>query len=517
MIPLFLSLAIAATAGGDTATWTGFRNGGSSIAATDNLPTTWSPESGIAWQAELPGYGQSSPVAWRGLAVVTSVEGPMKERCVVTALDIKTGEIRWSRSIEASVQGASNFRVSRAAPTPVIDGRAAYAFFESGDLVAVSHEGQLKWHRSLARDYGSPENHHGLGSSPAQTEELVILDVEHEGPSYLVAIDKATGQTRWKVDRPSGMSWTSPIVVDSVEPVQVIVSSNGAVSGYDAAGGEQLWLLDGVSGNAIPSPTAAGSRVFVGAAVPEFGTEAVAAQSNACLQLGVGEPGYEICWRAEKALCDYASPVVHRGCVYYVNKVGAVFCLDDTTGRSHYARRIAGPCWATPIAAGDHVFFFAKDGTTTVLQAGPDFREVAVNQLWDPKSPPKPSQYVEHSVEPTVERSPGQERSGGMAERLLAGDADGSGTLTPEELSPRMRGIFANVDGNGDGVLDGDEIRKMGEDFRKRRTGSREANRDPIVYGVAAVDGAILVRTGTRLFCVRRAAEASLSSSPSVQ
>ena len=359
------------------------------------------------------------------------------------------------------------------------------------------------WKRSLTKDFGAPENHHGLGSSPAQSEGLLFLNIEHEGPSYLIAIDKATGETCWKVERPSGMSWTSPIVIDSVVSPQVVVSSNGSVDSYDALKGERLWSVGDVSGNAIPSPTALGDRVFVGAAVPEFGSETVAAQSNLCLKLGSRDCPHEILWRAEKALCDYASPVASCDCVYYVNKVGAVYCLDVSTGQRHYVRRIEGPCWATPIAAGGYVFFFAKNGVTTVLEAGPLFREVAVNRLWDPEAPLKPSGYVEYVEERSSQEGP----SGGMAERLLAGDADGSGTLSPEELSPRVRRVFANVDLNKDGVLDSTELRKMGESFRRRRAGSRESNRDPIVYGVAAVDGAFVIRTGTRLFCVRRATE----------
>ncbi len=514
MIRVLFCLAAVLGSEGNDATWTSFRNGGSSVADAENVPTTWSPEEGIAWRSELPGYGQSSPVAWQDTAFVTSVNGPMKERCVVTALDLKSGAIRWSESVEASAGAPSNYRVSRAAPTPTVDRRAVYAFFESGDLIALTHDGRSVWKRSLTREFGPPENHHGLGSSPAQSERLLFLNVEHEGPSYLIAIDKATGETRWKAERPSGMSWTSPIVISSVARPQVVVSSNGSVDGYDALKGDRLWSLGDVGGNAIPSPTAAGDYVFVGAAVPEFGTEMVAAQSSLCLKIGSRDCGYEILWRAEKALCDYASPVVYRNCAYYVNKVGAVYCLDKGTGRRHYVRRIDGPCWATPIAARNHVFFFAKNGVTTVIEAGPESREVAVNRLWDPQTPPKPSLYVEFAGE----RSPQEGQSGGMAERLMAGDADDSGTLSPEEVSPRMQRVFGDVDLNTDGVLDGDEIRKMGESFRKRRAGSRESNRDPIVYGAAAVDGAFLIRTGTRLFCVRRAVEeTSALESPSVR
>lgn len=511
MINLMLSLVAILGADADAVSWTSFRNGGSSSTTAANLPTTWSPQEGIAWQKELPGYGQSSPVVWRDVVFVTSVEGPMKDRCFVTALDAASGARRWSKSIEASAKASSNFRVSRAAPTPLVDRKAVYAFFESGNLIALTHDGQIKWTRSLTKEYGPLENHHGLGSSPAQTEDLMFLNVEHEGPSYLIAIDKATGQNRWKIERKSGMSWTSPIVVGSVLPPQVVISSSGTVDGYDSENGERLWSLGNVGGNTIPSPTAAGRQVFVGASVPEFGSESVAARSNLCLEIREGAAGCEIAWRAEKALCDYASPVVSRDCVYYVNKVGAVYCLDRASGRRHYVRRIKGPCWATPIAADGLVYFFAKNGLTTVINAGPEFREVAVNKLWELENPPKPDDYAE-----TVDRSRSKGApSGGMTQRLLAGDADGNGKLTREEVTPAIRRAFVNVDANQDGVLDGGEIRKMGEDFRKRRAGSRESNRDPIVYGVAATSNTFLIRTGTRLYCVSRdSAEPGSTVSP---
>ena len=104
MTHLLICLTAVLGADGDAATWTSFRNGGSSVTEAENVPITWSPEEGIAWQSELPGYGQSSPVVWEGTAIVTSVDGPMKERCVVTALDVKKGTIRWSESVEASAR-----------------------------------------------------------------------------------------------------------------------------------------------------------------------------------------------------------------------------------------------------------------------------------------------------------------------------------------------------------------------------------------------------------------------------
>lgn len=536
-------LNLAICFGGDLSpsAWTEFRNGGSSI-SSGLLPLTWSPENGIAWQKELPGYGQSSPVIFNGRVFVTSVVGPMKDECQIVCLELETGEQIWEWKRNASSRAASNYMASRAAPTPLVDANGVYAFFESGDFVAINPEGSLKWSRSLTDEFGKFDNNHGLGSSPTQTTELVIVNIEHKGPSYLLAVDKQTGETRWKADRPSGSSWTSPIVVQQEGKEQVIVSSGGSVSGYSTVDGKQMWSFDGISGNSVPSPTVAGPYLYVGARIPEFGSAEEASQSNLCLRLDSSEnPRKEVLWRAKKAVCDYASPVIHADCVYYLNNVGVLYCVDSLTGETQYTERLGTTCWATPVASGEYVYFFGKDGKTIVIKSGPVFSKVATNLLWDPRNAPAPEFYKEHqssghghgssednnpkknsSNAPVAEekqtgegekpetnpaKREGSGRTGGpgggMMATLMKSDLNGDGKISEEELSPDFREMMARIDVNKDKVLDADELKAMEESFRKRRDGSKDSARDPIVYGVAAADGAFVIRTGTRLFCVR--------------
>lgn len=522
--------------------WTEFRNGGSSH-SSGTMPVAWSPESGIAWQKELAGYGQSSPVIFDGRVFVTSVVGPMKDECQITCLDLKTGEQVWVWKKNASARAASNYMASRAAPTPLVDAKGVYGFFESGDFVAINSDGSLKWSRSLTDDFGKFENNHGLGSSPTQTAELLIVNIEHKGPSYLLAVDKQTGETRWKVDRPSGSSWTSPIVVQREGKEQVVVSSGGSVSGYSVVDGKQLWSFEGISGNSVPSPTAVGPYLYVGARIPEFGSAEEASQSNLCLRLDSSEnPQNEVLWRAKKAVCDYASPVIHGDCVYYLNNVGVLYCVDSLTGETQYTERLGTTCWATPVASGENVYFFGKDGKTVVIQGGAKFSKVATNLLWDPRNAPAPEFYKEHQSgghghgssdnagnqqKSPADTSVAQEKQkgsneksetssakgeasgraggpgGGMMATLMKSDANGDGKISEEELSPDVREMMVRIDLNKDKVLDAEELKAMEESFRKRREGSKDSARDPIVYGVAAADGAFVVRTGTRLFCIR--------------
>lgn len=499
--------------------WTGFRNGGASIAAQSQLPVTWSAASGIAWQKELPGYGQSTPVTWRGVVYIAAVEGPKKEKGLLVALDARTGAERWRVGVDCSSGLPSNYMAARAAPTPVVDSRGVYGFFEGGDIVAATHGGELLWRRSLVKEYGEFDNHHGLGSSPAQSDDAVFLHIQHRGPSYLLCLDKQTGKTRWKVERKSTMSWSTPIVAQVGGKPLVIVSAGGEADAYDVASGERIWTLGEMAGNATPSPLFDGQRLFLGAALSDFETASNVAQSNVCL---VWEKDrFQVAWRASRAMCDYASPVVCGQFVYYVNRIGVVYCLDRDSGRELFTQRLPGPCWATPIVQGERVYFFGKGGEATVIRASAKWDQLSQNSLWDPENPPKPESYVEapggHSHGPPGDvngkgassgkgSAGGPGGPGGMAAMILANDKNKDGKVDAAELPESMKRLLKAGDANQDGALDAAEIAKLGEDFRKRREGMQQQSRDPILYGVAAAGDAFFVRTGTRLYCLRDSA-----------
>lgn len=500
-IPL-LTLIVESGAGEN---WSGFRNDGSSVSTAEDIPTRWSPTEGIAWQRELPGYGQSGPLLWEGRLYLTAVEGPTKEKSLVLALDAKSGGTIWSQGIETTTP-AGNYRMkSRAAPTPVVDGTGVYAFFEGGDVVGLSHTGEVKWRRRLTEEYGEFQNGHGLGSSLAQTKDAVIVLIDHSGPSYLLALDKQTGENRWKTARISRSSWTSPVVATLNGREQIVVSSNGTVDGYDPDTGRLIWSVDDVGGNTIPSVAVAGDRVFAGASMSGSGggDGDNAERSSCCIEVTGGEsPTATIAWRSRKAACHYVSPVATDGRVYFVNNAGVVHCLDAATGETLFAERTAGMCWATPVVAGGHVYLFTKDGQTTVLKDGPEFKEVAVNALWDRTHPPAPETYVQHRPE-----SPSGERGNPM-DRLKDADKNQDGKLVKEELPESMQAFFGRLDSNGDGAIDQEELKAASERMSRRGGGGgggsgAESYDDPIVYGVAVGDGAFFVRTGTRAYCIR--------------
>lgn len=342
--------------------WTGFRgNHGNSHTSATNLPLTWSETENIAWVTDLPGYGQSSPVVWDGKIFVTASEGAMKETLVVLCIEVETGEILWTKRFEASHKTERSDAISQAAPTPAVDAQRLYAFFETGDLLALNHQGQKEWHRSLTKEYGPFIGNHGIGSSVAQTDAAVILLIDHSGPSYLLSISKTDGTNLWKHDREKRVSWTSPIISTSADSTEILISSNGIAEAYNAENGERHWYVEGIQKNTVPSPTATDEWVVVGSSQKG---EVLAIARN-----GIGDvTKTHIRWKADAA-SNFGSPLIHRDSVYIVNKAGALSCLNLETGGVLWTTRIGSSTWASPIAAGDTLYFFGKDGDTAMMKA----------------------------------------------------------------------------------------------------------------------------------------------------
>jgi len=336
--------------------WPGFRGKGDSHASASGLPLQWSDDEGVAWRKKLEGYGQSSPVVWGDRVFVTSVQGAEKETLIVSALSVKTGKTLWSKRFDADQKIKSSQMVSRAAPTPVVDAKRLYVFFESGNLMAMGHDGEVVWQRGLSKAYGAFQGNHGIGSSPALTADggLAVL-VDHGGPSYLLCVDAGTGKTRWKADHPQRVSWSSPVYASG----EIIVSSNGFVESHDAVSGKKRWSVDGLEKNTVPSPTLTDDLVIVGTSDR---AHSVAIRRR-------GAQAGRIAWRAEDASTTFCSPLAAGQSVYYVNRAGVVHSVDMKTGKKRWDQRIASSCWASPVLAGDRVYFFGKDGSTTVMQA----------------------------------------------------------------------------------------------------------------------------------------------------
>jgi outer membrane protein assembly factor BamB len=440
---MLFSLLLTASLAGESVpeSWPSFRGRGDSVVASQ-MPSEWNTTENIAWKIDLPGYGQSCPVIWNKTIYLTAVEGEQREKGFVVALDIETCKEKWRHTFEPTQKAKWSFTISRAAPTPCVDNDGVYTFFEGGNVLAFSHDGKLRWERLLVKEYGEIQGGHGLGSSPTQTKENLIILVDHRGPSYLVALDKKTGKNAWKTDREPRGSWTSPVVADRQGKPEVIVSSNGEVAGYDAQSGKLSWRLGDVSGNTLPSASVQGDLILVGGGASRSKSDAPkgTVYSNFCLKLTEkeGKPSYDVRWSGKAGISNYATPLAYRGYAYFVNQVGVLFCYDLKTGKECYSERIDSSCWASPVGAGNNVYFFGKNGITTVVKVSDTFEKVSSNPLWDEAEAKKAAAESKKDI-PAPKKSPNPK-----------GDSGEYG--------------------------------------------------DPILYGVAAADGSLFLRTGRNLF-----------------
>ena len=357
------------------------------------MRTEWTPEA-VKWQAKIAGYGQSMPVIQDSVVFVTSVQGENKDNYSLEAFSINTGKRIWEVSTKNSHPVASTPMVSRSAPTPVVDEKGIYVFYESGDMVAVSLDGKLLWQINLQSMYGNLENEFGLSASPVQTLDSVIVLVDHDGPSYLVAINKADGKEKWRVDRGKRYrSWGSPGIV-RVNGIDVVVcSSAGTIDGYDAATGRQLFTHDEVGGNTAATPIDLGRHQFLVSSLirPSDGPSEFALESNLLAEIISTDDEWrlEVKWIAQDARGSFCSPVASEKFCYFISPQGILYCLDRSSGEELYHERLAcGMCWATPIVHGEYVYLFGKSGQTMTIKDSGHFEVVADdNRVWTEDDP----------------------------------------------------------------------------------------------------------------------------------
>ena len=168
---------------------------------------------------------------------------------------------------------------------------------------------------------------------------------------------------------------------------QIVISSSGTVDGYDPTDGKQLWTYDNVGGNTVPSTIDAGDGSFLVGASPGRNGEASegAKESNLLMKIIASDDGFQpkVLWQSTDATSSFGSPIIYKGNAYYTNRAGVLYCIDATTGETNYTARMADSNWATPVGVGEHIFFFGKDGRTTIVRAGQKKEILDENRLWN--------------------------------------------------------------------------------------------------------------------------------------
>ena len=370
------------------------------VSKTADPPVEWSETQNIRWKVEVPGRGSASPVVWGDRVFVLSAipagttgaashqpRGGLQPRdmhqFVVFALDRATGRVVWQRTAreakphEASHQDNGTWASSSA----FTDGQRVYAFFDSEGLYAYDMDGKLLWEKDLGDK--TMRNEFGEGSTPVLYGNRIVIVWDHQGPSFVVALDKNTGQEVWRSERKEIDSWATPLVVEHDGRAQVVTSGMNRLRSYDLETGKIVWETEGVTMNPIPSPVAADGMVFVTSGFRGNKLKAIRLADARGDLAGTNA----IAWTLDHDTPYVPSPLLYDGILYLLKtNSGILSAYDAKTGNVHYQlqRLESVPnVFASPVAASGRIYIPGREGTTIVLKSGTSYEVLAKNALDD--------------------------------------------------------------------------------------------------------------------------------------
>lgn len=375
---------------GNWAHWRGPTGNG--VAFDASPPTEWSTTKNIRWKVELPRRENSSPIVWDDQVFITAAypldggnggELPTFEFRLL-CFNRDDGSLRWQQtSTIAQPHEDTHSTHGFAGASPCTDGEHVYAHFGSRGLYCYTMDGELVW----KRDFGDMDtlNDFGEGSSPTIEGDRLLVPWDHEGPSALYCLNKHTGEELWKADRDEPTGWATPLVVEHNGGKQVVMNGQNFARSYDLETGKELWRCTGQTVRPVPSPVAADGLVFVGSGFQRSFMGAFRLDGHGDIQ-----GTQHVAWvfnSNDRLMTDMASPLLSNGRIYFhKGKVAMLSCVDSATGKPHYMeKRIDGlgnqQVYASPIAAGGHIYLTAVNGTTTVIKDAPELEIVATNNL----------------------------------------------------------------------------------------------------------------------------------------
>ncbi len=401
---VLLSLAAFACAADNWPAWRGPTNDGIAPGGA-NPPTRWDDFTNIKWKAELPGRGSATPIVWgEQIFIVTAIKtdrvakpdelpkpDPRFEiktdppthfyRFEVLCYDRATGTLNWRKTAAEAVPHEGHHAThSYAAGSPTTDGQRLYVSFGSFGIYAFDLKGELLWKRDLGRLHTRLA--WGEAVTPVIHVDTLLLNWDQEADSKLIALEAATGKTKWQIDRAEKTSWNTPFVVKHGSRTQVIVNGTTRARAYDLADGKVIWEVGGMTVNAIPSPLVANDVAYIVSGYR--GSAAVAVSLDASGDLGTSG---KVLWRYGKGTPYVPSPLLYDGRIYMTQANTQILTvLDAKTGKVIVeGERLpkATSFYASPIAAGGRVYFVDREGTTVVLAAGEKAEVLSTNKLSD--------------------------------------------------------------------------------------------------------------------------------------
>ena len=353
--------------------WRGPRQDGSSIET--NIPVHWSATSNVVWKAELPGLGHASPIV-HGDRVFMASSVTEDQARLLLCLDRKSGKVLWQRTVLTAPLEAKHTLNSFASSTPATDGELVYAAFLDRDqmfVAAYDFTGTLRW----AVRPGPFFSHHGFCSSPVLYQDLVILNGDHDGDSYLIALARADGHTVWKTIRENHTrSYCAPIIRQMAGKTQMVLSGNKCVASYDPENGKRYWIIDGPTEQFVASPVFSEQTgfVYITAGYPDHHILAIRPD-------GTGDVAQtHIVWRTTRGAAYVPSPIIEGGHFLVVSDSGVAHCFDAQTGRLTWSER-TGEEHASLVSAEGRVYFLNDRGVMNVVKPGPEFVLLARNDI----------------------------------------------------------------------------------------------------------------------------------------
>lgn len=373
--PKAIDLTVVLPSPGAERQWPCFRGPeGQGITHTTGLPLTWSTTENVVWHTTLEGSGNSSPIIWNDRIFLTSAGEEGKNRSVL-CVDRTNGSLLWTRTVpEHEVEPNVREKNGFASATPVTDGERVIAFLGAGGIVCYDLDGNQKWHHPLPVFNTT----WGTGASPILYKDLVILvHDQNKADSFMLALDKRTGEVRWEHPRDKAMGWSTPLVVRVGDHDEMLYAGGETVRGYDPATGKELWSLKGPTNEVVP--TLLNDRHVVYSA---------SGRQGPTLALQPGGTGdvteTHLLWRTPRGGPHVPSPVLYEGRIYTVNDTGIATCLDCSDGNLLWQARVRGKFSASPIESEGRLYCASEEGVTYVLKAGEAFEVLAENDLQSP-------------------------------------------------------------------------------------------------------------------------------------
>ena len=379
------------------------------VAPHGNPPGEWSENKNVRWKIEIPGKGSASPIVWGDrVFVLTAIptgepvepraqeeasprrrrRGPRGikpthvQKFTIFAIDRRDGSVLWQRTAHEELPHEGTHNTGTwASNSPVTDGEHVFAYFGSRGLFCYDMQGNLRWEKDLGDM--TIKLGFGEGSSPVLYGDTLVITWDHQGQSFIVALDKDTGKERWRVNRDEITSWTTPLVVEHSGKPQIVTSATNRVRSYDLESGNLIWECSGMTLNAIPSPVAADGMVYLTSGF----------RGNALLAIRLSAAKGDITdteaivWSYDRDTPYVPSPLLYGDALYFLkNRNGILSCFNARTGEPFYSQqRLEGirSVYASPVGARDRVYLAGRDGTTLVIKRGPEFEVLGSNVLDD--------------------------------------------------------------------------------------------------------------------------------------